>query len=380
MAGTVRIGIVGSGGIARAHAQAIAEIPEAKLTAVCDIAPEAAKKGSEEFKVPGFIDQNEMFKSKLIDAVTVCTPHWFHPDISVAALKAGFHVLTEKPMAVTVEGCDKMIAAAKKARKVLQVVYQMRYTPPIKKFHDLVKSGAVGEVYRVQLVSPGFRSDAYYKSAGWRGNWRGEGGGVLMNQAPHHIDAMLFVSCQDPEKILAVTETFLHPIIEVEDRASAVLWFKNGGIGYMHVSTCESPSTTRIEVAGDKGKIVYEDGKLTQYTLDMPVKQFCRSTPEMWGSPKAQGQDITPPAEEVKHTSHYNLMKDFVTCIIEKKDPVVTGEEGRRSVEIIDGAILSGKLGKPVPVPVSRPAFNKLMKKLVASSKFGKPARKKGKK
>ncbi|MBN1810046.1 MAG: Gfo/Idh/MocA family oxidoreductase [Planctomycetes bacterium] len=372
MAGKVRIGIVGAGGIARSHAKAIADTPGAKLTAISDVSPKAAKAASEEFGVPGFINHKEMYKSGLVDAVTICTPHWFHPQLSVDASRAGLHVLTEKPMAVTAEGCDRMIAAARKARKILQVVYQRRYMPVVRKFHEMVAGGALGKVYRVMMKSPWFRSNGYYASAGWRGTWKGEGGGVLMNQGPHPIDEMLYVAGIDPVRIMAVTETTpLHPKIEVEDRASALLWFKGGAIGYMYVSTTDGTGGEFLEVAGDKGTLLLQGNKLLFSKLDVPISKFVQKK-EMWCSPTYKVKDITPKPGKSSPSSHTPLMRDFVKCILKGGKPVVTGEEGLRSVEVINGALLSGHTGKPVDIPTSRPAMKKLMNSLIAQSKAGK--------
>lgn len=379
MSGTVRIGVVGATGIGGTHRNAIKQVGGAKLTAVCDVVPEFVEQVSKEEKVEGFTDPVKMYKSGLVDAVCICTPHWFHPELTEQAFRNGLHVLVEKPMAVTVSGCDRMITASKKANRVLQVVYQRRYMPHNIKFHDMVRKGVLGRILRVEMACSMFRSQAYYDSGAWRGTWAGEGGGVLLNQGPHPIDAMLFVSCLDPVRLLAVNGTQLHRM-ETEDRCDAMMWYKNGAVGFFHVCTNEWPGTEKIEVVGTGGKLLAEGGKLTFWQNKIPVDKFIKTATEKWAHPAdAVMKDVTPKPGK-KRMSHYALMKDFVDSIAKRRKPAVTGEEGMRSVEVMNAAILSSFTGKPVELPVNRRAYDALMKKLCAASKFKPAAKKKAKK
>lgn len=370
MAGIVRIGVVGAGGIGGTHRRAIKEVAGCRLAAVCDVNPQILERVSNEENVPAFDDPVKMYRSGLVDAVCVCTPHWFHPELAMKALAAGLHVLSEKPMAVTVSGCDRMIEAARKARKVLQVVYQRRYLPAVRKCHQLVKGGALGRIIRVQMTAAFFRSQAYYDSGDWRGTWAGEGGGVLVNQASHPIDAMLYVCCMDPVKVYGACGTLLHHV-EAEDSADAIMWFKNGATGYFHACTCEAPQEEKIEIVGTTGKLALQGGRLIHWKTKPPTDAYIRTSKEAYGGPEVTEKDVSPkPAE--RRAEHYYLMKDFVAAIRYGRTPQVTGEEGRRSVEVINATILSSMTGKPVELPVNRWAYDALIKRLVAGSKYKK--------
>lgn len=378
MAKAVSFGVVGAMGIGRSHRRAIHDVSGCELTACCDVNPDFVQQVCEEEGVEGFTDPVKMYKSGLVDAVTVGTPHWFHPDLTVKAFRAGLHVLSEKPMAVTVSGCDKMIAAQKKAGKVLQVVYQRRYVPVYQKFHRMVRKGTLGRIQRVEMICANYRTQPYYDSGAWRGTWAGEGGGVLLNQAPHPIDAMLYVICMDPVKLFAVNSTAEHKI-ETEDRSDAMMWFGNGAVGYMHVSTNEWPQEDRLEVTGTMGRLILEHGRLLHIKNKVATDKAIRAKGEAWGKPPKPAQKDVTPKKSGPPYSHYPIIKDFARAIRTGSTPAVTGEEGRRSVEIMNAAILSSYTGEPVEVPVNRRKYDALMKKLIAGSKF-KPAVKKRRK
>lgn len=364
--GKIGIAVIGISGVGRSHLQAAKDTPGFELRAVCDVNAQAAEACAKELGVAAYTDHKAMFKADpQIKAVSIATPHWFHPPIAIDAAKAGVHVLSEKPIAVTVSDADRMIAAHKKAKTTLAVVYQQRFRPALAKARELVASGALGRVNRTLLVAADYRTNAYYASAGWRATWKGEGGGVLLNQAPHDLDLFQWICGAMPSEIFAKTETKMHPI-EVEDCANALLWYANGAIGYLYASTCEIPRDQRIEIAGDKGKLILEGDKLRFARLKEDLRHFTATTDKKWSQPEAAWEEVALGEPGVQ--GHTRVFHDFHRALDTKSPPAVTGEDARNSLELANAMILSSQTGKPVKLPVNRGAYDALMKKLIASS------------
>jgi len=364
----VKIGVIGVGGMGSAHCKMIKDVKEAELVFVCDIEEDVAKARGEEFGVPYFTDYKKAIKSGMAEAVIVATPHWIHPEIGIYAFNNGLHVLSEKPIAVTVSDADKMIKAAKKSKKVFAVMYQRRVEPWVRKLKELVKDGVIGEITRTLCIDPWYRSQAYYDSGTWRATWKGEGGGVLINQAPHTIDLFMAVGGL-PVKVEAKTRTKLHKI-EVEDDVCAILEYKNGAWGYYYTTTCEPAGTFRMELAGDKGKIIINSTNITLYKYDMPVSEFTYKAEDMWASLGVKEEKVE--LNTNVPTGHGEIIRNFARAILKDEKLISPGEEGLMSVEFINACILSAKTNKPVRLPVNRKAYDTLMKKLIAKSKVKK--------
>jgi len=366
--GVVKIGVVGVGGMGSAHCKMVKDIKETELVFVCDIEKEVAKARGEEFGVPYFTDYREAVKSGLADAVIIATPHWVHPEIAIYAFKNGLHVISEKPIAVTVSDADRMIKAAKKSKKVFAVMYQRRTEPWVRKLKELVRDGVIGEITRTLCIDPWYRSQAYYDSGTWRATWKGEGGGVLINQAPHTIDLFMAVGGL-PVKVEAKTRTKLHKI-EVEDEVCAFLEYKNGAWGYYYTTTCESGGTFHMELAGEKGKIIVNGTDITLYRYDMPVSEFTCKAENMWASLGVKEEKIE--LDTNVPVGHGEIIRNFAGAILKNEELISPGEEGLKSVEFINACILSSKTNKPVKIPVNRKDYDTLMKKLIAKSKVKK--------
>jgi len=359
----VRFGIIGVGGMGQAHAKNIQEIEETQLTAVSDTDKKTAEKVSKEYKVTGFTDYKELLTSGLIDAVIVATPHYFHPEIGIAAMEADVHVLTEKPIAVSVKAADSLLEAAKRTGKVFGVMYQSRSLPAIRVAREIIESGRLGEIRRTLMVNPDYRCQAYYDSSTWRATWAGEGGGVLINQAPHGIDLFMFLGGM-PSRVTARIRTRLHNI-EVEDEADALLEYSNGAWGYYLASTDEAPSEKRIEIVGDKGKLVLENETLKFYSLKTSIPEFTLKNKAMWGGPEVVEEKLEFPECE---TGHSAITRNFARCILQGEELLSLGEDGIKSVEFINALILSGKKNKPVALPVDREEYKELLESLKKSS------------
>ena len=305
-----------------------------------------------------------------VDAVTIATPHYFHPPIAIEAFSKGIHVQSEKPLAVTVSSADAMIAAAAKSGLKFGVMYQMRGEPQNQVARKIVESGELGEIYRTSLVMAWYRSQAYYNSGGWRATWAGEGGEVLINQAPHYLDLFTWLGGL-PTTITAQTRTRLHDI-EVEDEAFATLEYANGAHGYLYASTTEMPNNNMLEICGDKGKLVLDNGGIRLYNLATPIREFTYANESMWGSPATIEVPVSLPtesesADEIK--GHGAITRNFARSILFGDTLIAPGADGLNAVEMINGMILSSKTHKTVSVPVDRAAYDRLIGELKATSK-----------
>jgi predicted dehydrogenase len=338
------------------HLKSIKDVPEAHLTAVSDVDAEITKNISEEYRVPGFINYEDLLESKLVDAVLVATPHYFHPEMGIAAMKRGIHCLSEKPIAVSVSTADKFVEQAQESGMVFAVMYQQRTLPQMRLARKIMESGRLGQIRRTCMIEPNYRPQAYYDSATWRATWRGEGGGVLINQAPHGIDLFLLLGGM-PSRVTARVRTRLHNI-EVEDEATALLEYPNGAWGYYYTTTDEAPHMSFMEISGDNGKMVYQGGSLKLYSSKISIPEFTFSTKEMWASPEVIEERLELPRRE---TGHKEIIRNFCRSILFKEELIAPGEEGLWSVEFINALILSGKRDKPVDIPIDRGEYEELL-------------------
>ena len=360
----VRFGIIGVGGMGAGHTASMQDIEECELTAVCDVDSVMAKRIASQYNVQSFTDYKSLIDSRLTDAVIVATPHYSHSPISIYAMQKGVGVISEKPMAVTVKAADEMVKLAKKGKVPFAVMYQKRTSAAYQAAHKLIKEGRLGKLYRTCLINTGFRSQAYYDSAGWRATWKTEGGGVLINQAPHALDIFSWLGGL-PSRIVAQTSTRRHRI-EVEDEASALLEYSNGAIGYIHLSTTEAPGTDFMEFCGEKGKLMFSHGKITFWELQTPAQEFSDSTTEMWGNPESYQWEF---AGRIEEGSHAAIIRNFARHILQGEPLISPGVEGIKSLELINGIILSGKKGKAVSIPLDRGEYEEVIKKLGRISK-----------
>jgi len=361
----VRIGVVGCGGMGREHIKNIKELPEAQLACVSDANPETAKRIGGENGVPCFDDYQQLLKSGFCDAVLIATPHYFHPEVGIAAFKAGLHVLSEKPIAVTVSAADAFLKAAKKSGKLFGVMFQQRALPEIRLARQIIKSGRLGEIRRTLMVNPHYRSQAYYDSAGWRGTWLGEGGGVLLNQSPHGIDLFLLLAGV-PGRVTAKTRTGMHKI-EVEDEAAALLEYKNGAWGYYYTTTSEDTrSPLMMEIVGDSGKLVITEKEIRLYAFQPSISRHNATARIMGGGPEVREEKLELPVAE---TGHKEIVRNFCSAVLGREELIAPGAEGIWSVEFINALILSGKKNKSVKVPVNRKEYDKLLDGLKKKSK-----------
>ena len=355
----VRFGVVGAKGIGRTHMEGIASCGNAELVAVADINEAEGKAAASKYGAEWYLDYEKMLGRKDLDAVSICTPHFLHCPMTLKALEHGKHVLVEKPMAITVGEADRMVDKARGVGLKLGVVFQYRTFTVYKEIKRLIDGGEIGRIYRVNMEACVFRTQAYYGSDAWRGKWKTEGGGALINQTVHNIDLLQWLVGM-PARLSGQIDTLYHSV-EVEDIASAAIKFGNGAHGTLQVSIVDAVEDTRLEVCGEKGRIE-ADGTAKWMTMSKSLRE-CIADKKVWiDKPEVQWKDIKPATEE--KGGHTAVIREFCQALIEDKEPPVSGEDGRNSIEIINAIILSSFEGRAVTFPVDRAAYDNLMQKL----------------
>lgn len=363
----VRMGVIGVGGMGSHHARYLhaGDAKRAELTAVCDI-DETKLRGYGDVKT--FTDSAELIRSGLVDAVMIATPHYFHTTIGIDAMQQGVHVLTEKPISVHKADCERMIAAHKANPKlVFSAMFQLRTEPVWMKLKKLIDDGELGELYRVNWIATSwFRTEAYYASGGWRATWSGEGGGILLNQCPHNLDLMQWLFGM-PSKIRGFMAFGAKHDIEVEDQVTAYLEYPNGATGAFIVGTGEAPGTDRLEVAGERGKIVVEHGKMTFTRNEIPMTEFSRTSPSGFSAPPVWNIDIPLRGSS---TGHKAITQNFIDSILDGTPLIAPAEEGIKSIEMANSMIYSQIKDVTVELPLDSAAYEVMLKDLIKNSKF----------
>jgi UDP-N-acetyl-2-amino-2-deoxyglucuronate dehydrogenase len=330
----LHFGIVGVGNIAPLHAAAIQAVPGAELVAVATRDTERGRSFTQKYGGFWQADYAELLQRPEVDVVAICTPHDLHAPMAIAAAQAGKHVLCEKPMARTTAECDAMIDACERAGVTLSVVFQSRFEPLSLQLKRLIDEGTLGRIVWNSANTTWYRTDDYYRSGPWRGTWAQEGGGVLINQAIHAIDLMLWLTGM-PDRITAQTRTLNHTI-EVEDGAIATLEYADNRLGLIQATTAAYPGyAERIEVYGTLGSAIYHkgEGRLEWHLLDPREDHMLEAN---ISSGAANPMDITA-------AGHAAVFQDFAEAIRQGSHPAIDGAEGRRSVEVVEAIYQSAR-------------------------------------
>ncbi|MEK7474117.1 MAG: Gfo/Idh/MocA family oxidoreductase [Candidatus Coatesbacteria bacterium] len=363
----IRLALVGaSGGIAETHLGAIAKCPEIKIVGMCDVVGSPMRDRAVGVGCRTFTDWKVMLKAVEPDLVSIATPHPFHPLVAVDAMRAGAHVLTEKPMAVEVRDADRMVAVSKATRRILAVNYQMRFRAVAEEMKRRIDAGELGQLIRVLVVEPWYRSDAYYRSATWRGKWGSEGGGVLMNQAPHTQDLLCWLA-GSPAKVWGWVRTRFHPM-ECEDSAQAMLEYPNGAPGYITVSTVEPGSQGCIQIIGERSGFQLDRNGLFRISFTPSILRHMRTAKGMWDQPKSEMEPVQVPKGGTG--LHIDVYRNLIRAIRRHGQPRCNAAEGRKSLELANAIVLSSVTGRPVTLPVNRAAYSTVLKKLRARKRL----------
>ncbi len=367
----VRIGIIGMGNIGKFHADYLLadKVKRAKLVAVCSTSPQKLENFKEKgVKVWG--DPTQLLRSGEVDAVIIATPHYQHTTLGIAAIEAGLHVLVEKPISAHKADAERLIAAAKARPKVkFAAMFQMRAEPRYAKIRKLIQEGELGEIVRVNWINTDwFRSEAYYSSGGWRATWKGEGGGVLINQCLHNLDMLQWL-CGMPARVRGFCQLGRFHAIEVEDNVTVCLEWANGATGVFVSSTGELPGTNRFEICGVRGKVVLEKDTLTFTRNEVPSDTWNKTSKIGFARPDTWQISIPFTNAEAPHAL---LMQSFVDAILDATPLSCPGEEGLGSIELANAMLYSSLIEQTVELPMDGAAYEKKLNELIAGSKLQK--------
>jgi predicted dehydrogenase len=367
----VRIGIIGMGNMGKFHADYLlsGKVPRAELAAVCSTSPEKL----ESYKSKGvkvFDTSEKLIHSGSVDAVLIATPHYQHTSLGIAALGTGLNIMVEKPISAHKADAERLIAEARQhPALVFAAMFQLRTEPRYAKIRNLIQAGEIGHITRVNwIITDWFRTEAYYASGGWRATWKGEGGGVLLNQCLHQLDTLQWLVGM-PKRVRGFCQLGRFHDIEVEDNVTVYLEWANGATGTFISSTGEAPGTNRFEVCGTRGKVVLENGKLIFIRNDADMIEFSKAAktgflkPEVW--------NIEIPFENA-HNPHAILMQNFVEAILDRAPLFIPGDEGIHSVELANAMLLSSLLEQTIELPMDGAAFEKKLNELIAASRYEK--------
>ena len=342
----ITVAIVGTGGISHAHIKAYLQFPErCRIVALVDIVPGKAQRVKEQYNLDAevYLDHHQIL-DRDIDLVDVCTPPFVHAEISVNALRAGHHVICEKPMAASLEECDAMLRARDESGKKLSIIAQNRFRKPIRDLKALLDSGIAGKVRHAEIDSFWFRGHSYY-DLWWRGTWEKEGGGCTLNHAVHHID-MLGWMMGTPERVTSVLANTGHDNAEVEDLSISVMEYP-GALATV---------TASVVHHGEDQKLIFQCEKAK---LAAPFSVFC-SQPQPNGFPLQAPDESFE--EEVKaylaklpplpYEMHTGQLENMLSAIENDTQPFITGEDGRRTIELITAIYKAGSTRIPAEFPL----------------------------
>lgn len=361
---TVRAAVIGIGNMGSAHVNCIGgnRIQGLKLVAACDIAPERLAYLKQNFpEVAAYSDWEQMLAREDLDAVIVAVPHPLHGKIAMAAMKAGKHVLVEKPEDVSVTVAEQMNATAKETGKVFGIMFNQRTNPLFARAKEMIAGGELGELKRsVWIITNWYRTQQYYNSGSWRATWIGEGGGVLLNQAPHNLDLWQWI-CGMPCEITGFCDVAKYHKIEVEDDVTIFARYPNGATGTFITSTGEYPGTNRLEISGTLGKIVLENGVMKWWKLASSEREFCYQSTENSGHMETEYREIV---QETPETAHAGILQNFTNAILYGEPLLAPGVEGIRELSISNAAYLSAWKGSvPVKLPLDGREFDAMLAK-----------------
>ena len=369
----VRVGIIGLGNQGTHYMAGLfnpGKIPNGVITALCDNNPakiEAMKERTVGQDVAYFDNYVDMLDSGLCDMVMVVVPHYFHPEMVMACLERGIHVICDKPAGVYTKQVKEMNECAKKSGALFAMMFNQRTNCVYRKMREIVQAGGIGELQRVTwIITDWYRTQQYYDSGSWRATWEGEGGGVLINQCPHQIDLVQWVVGEMPVAINGFCQYGKWHDIEVEDEVTAFFRYKNGATGVFITTTGEAPGTNRFEISGTKGKLLVEGNKLMYWHNENDSQEWARSADTGFVPPKCT---ITEVETDGENPQHMGIINNFIAAIRGEEPLFVDGTEGINGVEMMNAMELSGwNNGETITLPVDEERFLKELNAHVASS------------
>lgn len=364
----VKLAVIGYGGIGSAHTGFIASggVEGMTLEAVCDINENRLAVVRERFPGVRCVTDFHDLLDGSIDAVLIAVPHPMHCKIAAECLRAGVHVLVEKPIDITVTEAKKAVAAAEESGSLFAVMLNQRTAPIFQRAREIVQSGALGNLKRtVWIITNWYRTQHYYDSGSWRATWKGEGGGVLLNQAPHNLDLWQWV-CGMPISVAAYCDVARYHRIEVEDDATLITRYANGATGLFVTSTGEYPGTNRLEISGELGKLVLEEGVLKWWKLQESENDV------RWHSDNSMPQipyEYTEERFEDDGPQHRGIIQNFANAILHGEKMISPGIDGLNELTLSNAAYLSQWTGNsPVALPLDNGKFDAMLKERADNS------------
>ena len=348
----INVAIVGTGNIANMHVQGLLEFPErCRIVALCDIYPEKAEAMKEKYKLKDceiFADHKSMLASGLrIDVVHVCTPPYVHSSISIDSMDAGCNVLCEKPMAASVEECRKMLDCEKKNGVVLGIIAQNRFRNGVYKLKKLLDSGLAGKVCFAEVESAWWRAHSYY-DLWWRGTWEKEGGGPTLNHAVHHIDMLNWMMGREPSGVIAMLSNVMHDNAEVEDISVACVKYGDNSMARILSSVIHHGEEQGITLQCEKAKIAVpfdvkaEVGQANGFPKEGGNTALIKEITEYYNS-----------IPDLKYEGHTGEIDNYLSAIETGTRPLITGEDGMRTIELITAIYAAGITKRQVEMPIS---------------------------
>jgi len=347
----VSFGIIGCGAIANIHAKAIKAIKGAELKAVADVNIDSARNFAQRYEIESYYsDYRELLKDKSIDIVNICTPSGLREEIAIECARAGKHIIAEKPIEVTLDRIDRMIEECKKHDVALAGIFNNRYNKNYRIVYDMIQKGRFGRLILGDVYVKWYRDKEYYTRSGWRGTWKFDGGGALMNQSIHFID-MLQWYMGPVESVKAYTTQAVHKYIETEDIGVAVVKFKNGALSVIEGSTALYPGLhDRVEIHGENGSVLIENSKIVRWefkdqeVIDEEIKK----------NKGIESFDLGSSRDpmEIPYELHKREIEDIISSLREGKNPPIDGYEARKAVEIIIAIYKASTTREEVTLPL----------------------------
>lgn len=366
----LKLGIIGMGNMGGGHFRNVmaGKCPSVEITAICDIDSGKLEKYCQYPQVAQFTDLTAMLESGLVEAVLIAVPHYDHPKVAIACFQHNIHVLTEKPAGVYARQVREMNEAAAQSGVKFGIMFNQRTNPLYAKAREIVQSGQLGELKRmVWIITDWYRTQAYYNSGSWRATWSGEGGGVLLNQAPHNLDLWQWIFGM-PKRVRAFCDFGKYHNVSIEDDVTIFGQYENGATATFISTTGDACGTNRLEISGDKGKLVIENGKLCWWKLAIPEREFCFTATEGFATPGSTYEEFTAEIPE----GHPQVLEAFAQSILNGGEMIARGEEGLNSLSISNAAYLSTWTNDWAEIPTAEALFEKHLQEQCTREREGK--------
>lgn len=367
----VKFGIIGVGNMGFTHLGFFqsGQVKNGVCTAIADTS--AQKLTAAKNNIPGdyavYSSGEELIDRADIDAVIIAVPHYLHPPLAIRAFRRGLHVICEKPAGVYTKQVKEMNAVAKQSKGLFTMMYNQRTNPLYKKMHDLVKNGEIGQIRRVNwIITNWFRTQYYYDSGSWRATWKGEGGGVLLNQCPHQLDLLQWICGMMPAKVRAFCHFGKWHNIETEDDVTAYLEFPNGATGSFVTTTADAPGTNRFEICGSRGRLVCEKDELLIERLDTDLQDYLMHAKSAFGEPSHTTEIVSQSGDNPQHVG---ILNNFANAVLGLEPLYVDGQEGLKCVELMDSMLLSSWEDRSVTLPIDDDYYYERLQEHIAASK-----------